>query len=340
MKIAVDAMGGDHAPSVVVEGGLLAARKSAGAFEIVFVGDQALIEAEILRFQRSLGELPISICHAAEKIEMEESPATALKNKPDASIVVSQRMHSHGDVQAVVSVGHTGAAMASALLILGRLPGIHRPAVGSFLPSRKGTTFILDVGAVVDARPRNLLQFAVMGSIFLERVVGVESPRVGLLSVGSEKSKGNEATLSAYSLLECANLNFVGNIEGGDILEDTVDVVVCDGFVGNVVLKFAEGVGGIYNMYMKRYIGKKIVSNIGAFLLEPTFKGLKKIWSYEEYGGAPLLGVNGVVVVGHGRSTPRAVMNAIQEAAQMVEQRINDKIKTDMEALQGEESGR
>lgn len=227
--------------------------------------------------------------------------------------------------------------MASALLTLGRLPGIHRPSLGTFLPTEQGVTFVLDVGAMVDCKPKNLQQFAIMGSIFVEKVVGIENPRIGLLSIGEERSKGNEATLKAYELLEESKINFVGNVEGRDILRGYSDVVVCDGFIGNILLKFAESFSGAFSLHMKKHIGKKILRNIGAFLLKPTFKGLRKIWNYEEYGGAPLLGANGNVIIGHGRSTPKAVMNAIREAATMVEKRVNEQIKCEMQSISEEE---
>ncbi len=334
MKIAVDAMGGDHAPAAIVQGGLDAARIANGDFEVVFVGDQKQIEEEISH-HHFVSHLPFSIVHAPEKIEMDESPATALKRKPNASIVVCQQLQREGKVQAVVSAGHTGAAMGSALLILGRLPGVHRPAIGTVLPASHGFVFMIDVGANVDSKPKNLQQFAIMGSIFVSKVLGVENPRVGLLSIGEEPGKGNELVQEAYKLLKESPVNFVGNVEGRDILKSVADVVVCDGFVGNILLKFAESVGGIYSLYMRRQIGKKIISNIGAFLLKPTFKGLKKIWSYEEYGGAPLLGVNGVVIIGHGSSTPRAIMNAILEAAKMAQSRMNEEIKHEMQKING-----
>ncbi|RMD95296.1 MAG: phosphate acyltransferase PlsX [Calditrichaeota bacterium] len=336
MKIAVDAMGGDNAPAAIVQGGLDAARIADGDFEVVFVGDESQIHEEIER-HHFISHLPIHVVHASEVIEMHESPSTAIKRKKDSSIVVCQRLQREGKVDAVVSAGHTGAAMASALIILGRLPGVHRPAVGSVLPSSHGFTFVIDVGANVGARASDLQQFGIMGSIFVNQVMGVEEPRVGLLNIGEEPTKGSHTILKAYELLANSPIHFIGNVEGRDILKGKADVVVCDGFVGNVLLKFAESVGGVFSLYMKKHIGKKIISNLGAFLLKPTFRGLRKIWSYEEYGGAPLLGVKGVVIIGHGSSTPRAITNAILEAAKMVQQNVNEKIKTEMQTLNGVE---
>lgn len=335
MKIAVDAMGGDNAPAAIVQGGLDAARIANGEYEVVFVGDSEAIESEIAKHHFT-SDLPISIYHASETIGMAEVASKALRRKPDASIVVSQKLQCEGKVQAVVSAGNTGAAMASALLTLGRLPGVHRPGIGAFFPtSHGGVSFIIDVGANINSKPKNLLQFGIMGSIFMSHVADIERPRVALLNIGEERSKGNDLLQEATVILEKSDLQFIGNVEGGDIMKGTADVIVCDGFVGNVLLKFAESVGGIFSLHMKRYIGKKILSNLGAFLLKPTFKGLRKIWSYEEYGGVPLLGINGVVIIGHGRSTPRAVMNAIREAAKMVQHRVNDRIKAEMESLNG-----
>jgi glycerol-3-phosphate acyltransferase PlsX len=318
-----------------VQGGIDAARIANGSFEVVFVGNQELIERELEKY-RFVSNLPISIVHASEQIDMHESPSAALKRKPDASISVAQRLHRDNKVQAVVSAGNTGAVMASAHFILGRLQHVHRPAICSLLPSNQGVVCLIDVGANIDCKPKNLMQFGIMGSIFMSRIIGVEKPKVGLLNIGEERSKGNELTVQAYELLEKSPINFYGNVEGRDVLNGATDVVVCDGFVGNILLKFAESVGGMVSFHMKRYIGKKLFLNIGAFLLKPSFRNLRKIMSYEEYGGVPLLGVNGVVIIGHGRSTPKAVTNAILEAAKMVEARINDQIEEEMRIANGD----
>ena len=336
MKIALDAMGGDNAPAATVQGGIDAARIGDGSYEVVFVGNRELIEIEIEK-HRFVSNLPISIVHASEQIDMDESPAVALKRKPDASIVVAQRLQRENKVQAVVSAGNTGAVMASAHFILGRLRHVHRPAICSLLPSSQGIVCLIDVGANIDCKPRNLMQFGIMGSIYMSRIIGIENPKVGLLNIGEERNKGNDLTVQAYDLLEKSPINFCGNVEGRDVLKGVTDVVVCDGFIGNILLKFAESVGGMLSFHMKRYIGKKLLYNLGAFLLKPTFRGLRKIMSYEEYGGVPLLGVNGIVIIGHGRSTPKAVTNAILEAAKMVEARVNDQIEKEMQLANGEE---
>ncbi|MGH7452868.1 MAG: phosphate acyltransferase PlsX [bacterium] len=320
MRIAVDAMGGDYAPASIVQGGLEAAKAAYGAFEVVFVGDKAQIEQEISRHPLLMrGEnVRFSIHHASEKIEMCDVPTVALKKKKDASVLVAARLHKEGKVDAIVSAGHTGAAMAASLMQLGRIRGVNRPGIGSLIPNGYGVTMLIDVGANVDCKPIQLMQFGMMGSIFMSRVLGIDAPKVALLSNGEERSKGTEVTREAYRMLETSRVNFIGNVEGRDILKGRADVVVCDGFVGNVILKFAESLGGVFRHHIKRQIGKQIFRQIGAFLLQPTFIGLRKIFDYEEYGGAPLLGIDGVCIICHGGSTPKAIRNAIREATKMV----------------------
>jgi len=334
MRIAVDAMGGDYAPAAVVLGGIEAAKIANGDFEIVLVGDQAQIEQELHRHFRT-HNLRISIHHASEQIEMGEAPAAALKRKPDASINVAYRLQAKGEVDAVISAGNTGAAMASALLELGRIHGVKRPGIGSLLPNGSGAAMLIDVGANVDCKPQHLLQFGLMGSIYMNRILSIDRPRVALLSIGEERGKGNDAAVAAYDLLAESHLNFVGNVEGRDLLKDVADVVICDGFVGNIILKFAESIGGVFSFHMKRQIGKNIFRNLGAFLLKPTFTGLRKVFDYEEYGGAPLLGVNGVSIICHGGSRPKAIKNAVREAAKMIREGVNQIIRKEMQSLNG-----
>ncbi|MCG3157885.1 MAG: Phosphate acyltransferase [bacterium] len=336
MRIALDAMGGDFAPAAIVQGGLEAARLNDGDCEIVFVGDRAQIEQEISRHPLlTRGDrLHFSIHHASEKIEMTDSPTAALKKKKDASILVANHLHQERQVDAVVSAGHTGAAMAASLFVLGRIVGVNRPGIGSLIPNGNGVTMLIDVGANVDAKAIHLFQYGLMGSIFMERVVGLQRPKVALLSIGEERSKGTEVTRDAYELLEQSSINFIGNVEGRDILQAKADVVVCDGFVGNVILKYTESLGSVFRRHIKRQIGKKIFLNIGAFLMQPTFKGLRKIFDYEEYGGAPLLGVDGVTIICHGSSTPKAIRNAIKEAMAMVREGINQIIRQELESFE------
>ncbi len=337
MRIAVDAMGGDYAPASVVQGGLEAAKAAYGADEIVFVGDQAQIEQEISRHPLlTRGEnVRFSIHHASEKIEMCDVPTVALKKKKDASVLVAARLHQEGKVDAIVSAGHTGAAMAASLMELGRIRGVNRPGIGSLIPNGYGVTMLIDVGANVDCKPIHLVQFGVMGSIFMNRVLGMDKPKVALLSNGEERSKGTEVTREAYRMLEASRINFIGNVEGRDILKGSADVVVCDGFVGNVILKFAESLGGVFRHHIKRQIGKQIFRQIGAFLLQPTFTGLRKIFDYEEYGGAPLLGIDGVCIICHGGSTPKAIRNAIREAAKMVSEGVTQIIGHELQTHNG-----
>jgi len=328
MKIAVDAMGGDFAPEATVDGAIQAARVARGRYEIILVGDETEIRRELARF--SVDKLPIHIYHASETIGMEESPTQALRTKKDSSIVVGSKLLKKGMADAVVSAGNTGAFMASSLLTLGRLPGVSRPGLGSFIPSEKVLCVVIDVGANSDCKPINLLQFAVMGSVYVESIFDVKNPKIGLLNIGEEESKGNELVREAHQLLKQSKLNFVGNVEGRDIFRGTAEVVVCDGFVGNIVLKFAESVVGMFTRTLKKNVGKNIPANLGALLMKPSFRKLKKLMDYQEYGGVPLLGLNKVCVVCHGRSTPKAIRNAIREAKKMLAQNVNHRLKEEI----------
>ncbi len=335
MRIGIDAMGGDYAPEAIIHGGVEAVRAGKGEFEVAFIGDEQVINSYLSRHFR-VSELPITIIHASQKIDMGESTMAALKRKPDASILVAMEAHKSGKVDAVVSAGHTGAVMASALLGLGRICGVRRPALGSLIPHSQGVTFLVDVGANIDCKPIDLLHFGVMGDIYMRYVYKLESPRIGLLNIGAEKGKGSDAVRQAHALLEESRLNFSGNIEGREVMAGDVDVIVADGFIGNVVLKFAESFNGVYSKTLKRKIGKKIFSNVGAFLLKPTFDRLRRIYDYEEYGGAPLLGINGTCVICHGSSTPKAIRNAVAEAASMIRQSVNERISHELLGMREE----
>jgi glycerol-3-phosphate acyltransferase PlsX len=278
----------------------------------------------------------MSIVHASQKVEMDEAPATAFRQKKDSSISVAMRLHKKGDVDAVVTAGNTGATMTSAVLTLGRIKGVQRPAIGAMLPHMGGVTLLLDVGANVDNKPNHLLQFGVMGSIFYTHLFDHAGPRVGLLSVGEEDSKGDALTIEANKLLRSSKLNFSGNVEGRDVLRGNHEVIVCDGFVGNVLVKFAESIDKVYRSTLRRKIGQRILSQMGAFLLKPTFDGLRKIFDYQEYGGAPLLGIKGVCIVCHGRSTPRAIKNAVREAGKTIKEKVNQRIARELQKLTGE----
>ncbi|TEB05520.1 Phosphate acyltransferase [Pelotomaculum schinkii] len=321
MKIAVDAMGGDFAPGEIVKGALMAAREYKQA--VILVGDEERIRVELGGIDP--GEL-ISIVHAPEVVDMGEHPAVAVRRKKNSSIVRATQLVKDGEAGALVSAGSTGAAMAAALLGLGRIKGIDRPAIAGVLPSEKGYTVLLDAGANVDCKPQNLLQFSVMGYLYAKRVLGVANPRVGLLSNGEEETKGSELTLAAYPLLQQAGINFIGNIEGRDIFRGTVDVVVCDGFIGNVVLKSAEGIAGALYNTLKEEINRSWLAKIGIVMAVKALMRFKKRIDYAEYGGAPLLGVNGVSIICHGSSTAKAVKNGIRVAMESVDNRLVDSI--------------
>jgi glycerol-3-phosphate acyltransferase PlsX len=260
-----------------------------------------------------------------------ESPAHAIRTKKRSSIVLANKLCKTGDSDAVISAGNTGAAMASSLLYMGRLSGVIRPAILGILPSKKNMFAMLDLGANTDCKPEHLYQFAVMASFYTAHVLGYANPRVGLLSIGEERSKGNDLTITTFNLLEKSNLNFIGNIEGRDIFEGIADVVVCDGFVGNVLLKFAESVFGFFTHRFREKVSKGIVRSMSALYLKPVFKEIKHEMTPDEYGGAQLLGVDGVSIICHGNSPPLAIMNAIRVARQLVLKEVNELIKAEFE---------
>lgn len=311
MRIALDAMGSDRAPTIEVEGAIGALRTLGGTFGLVLVGDRERIEAELARH----ADVPrdrIEIVHAPQRIEMGESPAQAIRRKPDSSIVVGLTLQKQGEVDAFISAGSTGAVMAGSLVILRPLPGVDRPAIGTVIPTRTRHTLLIDAGANVDTRPTNLLQFAHLGSIYARDLMGLENPRVGLLNIGEEPEKGDERALEAYGLLSRSPaLNFVGNVEGRDIIDEACDVLVCDGFAGNVLLKFYESVAA-FIVGLVRTEAETTRSNL-------DLSRIAQFLDYTEYGGAPLLGVNGVTIICHGGSPPRAVVAAIRVAVQAVE---------------------
>ncbi|MEN6548469.1 MAG: phosphate acyltransferase PlsX [Armatimonadia bacterium] len=318
MKIAVDAMGGDHAPGAVVAGAVLAASQVDG--EIILVGRQPVIEAELAK----LGARPsnLLIHHAEDVVEMGESPLLALRQKAGSSVTVSVDLVRDGAADAAVSAGNSGAMMAAATMRLRTLPGVQRPAIAITLPTDIGKRIVLDAGANVECKPEHLVEFGLMGSVFCEHVLGVVNPRVGLLSIGTERSKGNDLTQAAFPLLERAPLNFIGNIEGEQIVEGAVDVTVCDGFVGNVVLKVCEGVGSGFMHDLKAAIKGSVWGKLGAFFLAPALRQMGAKYDYAEYGGALLLGVNGVCIISHGKSDARAIAKAIVVAATGVKSQV------------------
>jgi phosphate acyltransferase len=330
IRIAVDAMGGDHAPDATVRGAVECAADVRCDFGIVLYGD-----AERLRGILATLHTPprIEIEHCSQVIDMHDTATTALKEKKDSSIVKPLMQHRDGVVQGFISAGNTGAVMAASTLILGRIEGVSRPTIGTFLPSTHGWTLVVDAGANVDSKPHHLLQFAVMGSIYTEQIRGIRHPRVGLVSVGEEETKGDTATIEAHKLLVKAPINFTGNCEGRDILTGSVDVAVCDGFVGNIILKFAESIPRFLKTKFAEAADSGLKQKLAIGLARGTMRAMMKDWDYQEHGGVPLLGVNGISIIGHGSSTPRAIKNMILKAKEMIDLNINEKIATALRSL-------
>ena len=328
VTIAVDAMGGDHAPEAEVEGAVRAAK--AYPVQIVLVGREELVQKELARYEDSMG-LPIKVVHASEVVTMEDSAAKAMRNKRDSSIRVASRLVRDGVVQGLVSAGNTGAVMATAKTVQGMVHGVDRPALSTVFPTVKGTPVVMmDVGANVDCSPQMLAQFAIMGDIYSRVMFENKNPRVGLLSIGEEEHKGNELTHAAWPLLSSLPINFIGNVEGGDLYSGKADVIVCDGFIGNVALKVSEGVIEIIVKMLKESLQGSIPAQMGYLLASKALKGFKRRLDYSEYGGAPLLGVKGVCIICHGRSNANAIKNAIHIAAQFAEKRINQRIEGEL----------
>src|SRR6202050_4351734 len=329
ITIALDAMGGDNAPRAEVEGAVLAAREL--DVRVVLVGIEATVREELAR-HRAKG-LPIDIANATEVITMTDSPSQAFRRKKDSSMHVAARLVRDGKADALVSAGHTGGVMTGARFVLGTLPSVDRPALAAAFPNMKEKiSVILDVGANVDSKPAQIEQFAVMGEIYYRTIWGVKKPRVALLSIGEEESKGNDLTREAASRLKQASLNFVGNVEGRDVFRGNVDVIVCDGFIGNIVLKLSEGLVEHIGGMLKKAIKSSLTSQLGYALSKRAFDDFRKRTDYSEYGGAPLLGVRGITIIGHGRSNANAVKNAIRVAAELCRSRVNEKIEQELSA--------
>jgi len=320
--IALDAMGSDKAPDPEIRGAILACRQL--PVRVHLVGREDELRAHL--YNHLQGEsLPIVIQHASETIGMDEKAANAVRNKRDSSMRVGLKLVREKTAAGFFTAGNTGAAMASAKMVLGALPGVDRPALATLMPTASGSPCVLlDVGANVDCKPHNLEQFAVMGEMYARRVLKIRRPRVGLLSIGEEETKGNELTREAFPLLKLLPINFVGNVEGRDIFNGSCDVVVCDGFVGNVALKASEGLGRLVNDLLRESLTKTVTAQAGALLSRKALKEFKKSLDYREYGGAPLLGVRGVCIVGHGSSNDRAVYNGIRVAAEFAQAGMNE----------------
>lgn len=333
MRIAIDAMGGDFAPREIVKGAVEAARGLSGIETLFLVGDEAAIKAELARH----GETPacIEIRHASQIVEMGESPALALRRKKDSSILRAVNLVKEGEAGAVFSAGSTGAAVAASTLRLRTLEGVDRPAIATVLPSLKNPFVLLDAGATTDCTATMLVEFAAMGGIYSKKILKVENPTVGLLSVGEEESKGSKFTKEAFQLLEKSNLNFIGNVESHDLFEGKVDVAVCDGFVGNVVLKTSESVSHAMGQWFKEALSSTPIRKFGAGILKASgaFREIKERVDPEAYGGAPLLGVKGVCIIGHGSSSSYAVYNAIRVASTAIEQQLNHLIEEEINRI-------
>jgi glycerol-3-phosphate acyltransferase PlsX len=340
MKIAVDAMGGDHGPAVVVEGAVTAAREL--GISVILVGDKAVIEQELSRLRADT--LGLEIRHASQVVTMAETPSHALRRKRDSSLRVAAELVRDRDAAAFVSAGNTGAAMAISMFVIGVLPGVDRPAIAAVLPSLRGYTVLLDVGANVGPKPWHLLQFGIMGNAFARDILGVDAPRVGLLSIGEEEGKGNDLTREAYEQLKTSSLNFMGNVEGRDIYNGSCDVIVTDGFTGNVALKISESLAEMLGAMIKEELTRDVRSKLGAALAMPAFSRFKKRVDYTEMGGAPLLGIDGGAIICHGSSPAKAIKNAVRVAREWARAGLNEHIKAalDVEGVSrgGREGGR
>ena len=323
VRIALDAMGGDHAPEEIVAGAVLAAREY--PVEILLVGQEEVVRKNLA----AADSIPrnIEVVDAREVVEMDDTALAPLRKKKNSSIRICANLVAEGRAHAFVSAGNTGATWTSARAVMGMIEGVSRPALAAIVPSTKGHTLLLDVGANVETKPNHLREFAVMGHFYAQMLFGTASPRVGLLSIGEEEGKGNELTKETYRVLMETGLNFIGNAEGRDVYNGNADVVVCDGFVGNVVLKASEALGEMVNRTLREELTKTFRRKIGALLARSAFDGLKKKMDYSEYGGAPLLGVKGGCIVCHGRSNAKAIKNAVRVAYDFARNRIDEKIR-------------
>ncbi|MFQ5767341.1 MAG: phosphate acyltransferase PlsX, partial [Acidobacteriota bacterium] len=328
LRIAVDAMGGDYAPAHAVEGAVRAARSYGDT--IILVGIDSAIREELRRV--GAGRASVEVVHAEEVVGMHEAAVTSLRRKRRSSIRLAAQLVKSGDAQAFVSAGNTGAVMANLKVVVGLLDGVARPALAAVLPNLKSRSVWLDVGANVDTRPGHLFQFAVMGWLYSSKVLGVADPRVGLLSIGAEEGKGNETTREVSRLLRRpgTHLNFIGNVEGQDIFSGRADVIVCDGFIGNVSLKAIEAVTETVGVFLRQEIQKRWTARLGSLLMRGAFRDFKQCVSYEEYGGVPLLGMKTAAIICHGKSSPRAIQNAIRVAGEFVRNAVNARINSEL----------
>ena len=327
-RIAVDAMGGDHAPEAIIDGALQALDRDP-SIEIILVGREEVLREKLGALSGNGVPSRVEIADAREVVDMTDNALAPLRRKRNSSIRVCANLVGEGKANAMVSAGHTGAAMTSAYKVLGTIEGVSRPALAAIVPSSgdKGYTVILDVGANVDSKPAYLREFAVMGHFYAQMIFGTDSPRVGLLSIGEEEGKGNELTKETFRVLKETGLNFMGNAEGRDVYNGNADVIVCDGFIGNVVLKASEALGEMVSKMLRAEVTRTPTRKVGALILKGAFDDIKKRMDYSEYGGAPLLGVNGGCIVCHGRSNAKAIKNAIRVARDFAMNRIDTKIR-------------
>jgi len=340
--ICLDAMGGDHGPSVCVEGAIDAIMESPKPLRVILVGDKKLIDPALHQFRNKLQQKAdvIEVVDAPDYVRMDEQPTESLRRK-ETSIRVSMRLMKEGKGEAVVSTGNTGAVMASGLADLGRLADVSRPAIAALFPTQAESALLIDVGANSMCKPQHLVEFAVMGACYMRAVRDKTMPRVGLLSIGEESSKGTELTVATHKILAETKFDFkfIGNIEGRDVLSGKADVIVCDGFVGNILLKFAESLQGFLTNAVRKQISKNYFSHAGAILMGPFLRRMRKTFDYAEYGGAPLLGLNGLVIICHGSSNAKAIKNAIWSAAGAAEHHVNEHIVSSLSAYKPASNG-
>ena len=335
MKVALDAMGGDYAPQATVAGANLALREFPKLEKLFLVGDEDRIRAELDK--NDCRDPRVEVVNASQVVEMSESAVDGVRRKKDSSISRAVDLVKHGQADAVVSAGHTGAAVAATTIKLRTLEGVDRPGIAALLPTETNLCVLIDAGANTDARPEHMLQYAIMGAVFSRYVLGYENPAIGLMSIGGEDAKGSEFTKEIFKLLRASGLNFRGNIEGHDLFQNPVEVVLCDGFTGNVVLKSCEATAEAVFHWLKNEIKRSPIRMAGAYLMQCAFRKLKKRTNYEEYGGSPLLGVDGICIIAHGSSSPKAVKNAIRVALESIQTRINPHIVEELAAFYARE---
>jgi glycerol-3-phosphate acyltransferase PlsX len=326
MRIALDAMGGDYAPATTVEGAVEAVNES-GSLSVILVGNEAELINELEKKHYPTSQ--ISVKHAPQTVKMDESPLTALRRKKNSSVRVAIELVKSDEADAMVSAGNSGVVMATALHVLGKLQGVDRPAIAAVMPTLKGCFVLIDAGANVDCKPNHLLQFAIMGQAYARSVFNINNPKIGLLGIGEEDAKGNELTKEAFKLLKNSRINFIGNIEGKDIFTGEADVVVCDGFVGNIALKISEGLAEATAKMLKREIANMTSGRIGYLFLKNALRNFRKKTDYSEYGGAPLLGISKPCIISHGRSTAKAIKNAIKLARAFYKKGVHDIISAE-----------